>query len=308
MARCLVVAGRSFLGQHATARLRGAGHETLVTSRQAGPDIDCVCDLLQPFELDRFIVDSQPDWVISFAGAPRHDPDSTNRLHVEGTRNLLAAIQCHHPQARVILIGSAAEYGCVPDSRLPIDEACHPQPVSALGTSKLAQTRLAQDFAVQYELDIVSLRPFNVIGPGQPEYYLAGQLMRRLIAFRRSSQTDVITLASGDSTRDFVDVRDVADAVVSIVRDLPEERGQLRVFNVSTGQETTVRQLAAFVCEVAGGCRLVDVESQPSEIEIRRSCGDPRRIAQAVGWKPSVHWQDSIRDAWSLVQERAECL
>ncbi len=196
-----------------------------------------------------------------------------------------------------MLMGSAAEYGCVGEDQLPIGEDCQAGPRSQFGESKCAQTRVARDEAIRYGLDIVSLRPFNMIGPGQPEHYLAGSLIRRLLAQGQGGTRVAISVTNGSSTRDFVDVRDVADAVVDVVQKLPPHPGRVRVFNVCTGQETSVRQLAQHLCHIAGGCDVVDAENSSSE-EIDRSCGDPRKLEGAVGWRPSIDWQESVRDAW----------
>ncbi len=279
-------------------RLRHAGYEVLVTSRQAAPDVVRVCDLLQPRQLDELLADCQPDWVLSFAGIPRHDPDGAVKLHSNGTGHLLEATARHCPQARIILMGSAAEYGRVPEGRLPIREDFPPGPNSPLGQSKLAQTQIAQIAAIHWGLDIVSLRPFNIVGPGQPAHYLAGALIRRLVALRNAGRNEPISVASGDSTRDFIDVRDVADAIVSVVRGLPAETGRLRVFNVSTGQETSVRQLAKQICALAGGYELIDAQIPSSGGEIDRSCGDSRKLEDAVGWRALTGWRESLSDAW----------
>lgn len=297
LSRCLVVAGRSFLGRHVVPRLRHSGCEVLVTARRAGPDVFRVCDLLNPGDLEGLLADSRPDWVLSLAGVPRHDPDAAGHLHIEGTRNLLQAVIRERPQARLLLVGSAAEYGRVGGWQLPIDEDCPAGPRSGFGISKLAQTRIAQDEASRWGLDIVSLRPFNILGPGQPGHYLAGALIRRLAALPEGGAHQVLPVASGNSTRDFVDVRDVAEAVVGVVQRLPPRPGGVRIFNVCTGRETSVRELAQQLCVLAGGCDLIDVDA-PSSGEIDRSCGDPRKLGEAIGWRPAIDWQDSLRDAW----------
>lgn len=298
LTRCLVLAGRSFIGRHIVERLRRSGFEVMFTSRRSAPGVFRCCDLLNQPDVDDLIAETQPDWVLSLAGIPRHDPVGATRLHVDGTRHLLNAVERRCPAARIVLMGSAAEYGRVPASHLPIQEDCPSGTGSGFGALKFAQTQLAQDFAERRGLDVVSLRPFNVVGPGQPEHYLAGSLINRLRARKGGGGTEPITVANGNSTRDFVDVRDVADAAVAIVRLLPHQSGRLRVFNVCTGRETSVRQLAQYLCDLAGGCDLIDPEVSSSGLEIDRSSGDPKKLEHAVGWRPMISWQQSLDDAW----------
>ena len=117
----------------------------------------------------------RPDWVIQCAGATHcSDPSELYKLHVDGTRNVLSAVARFVPKAVVILLGSAAEYGPVAPEQLPIQEQQICKPATPFGASKLAQTQLAEAAAEEWGLRVLTVRPFNILGPGLPEHYFAG--------------------------------------------------------------------------------------------------------------------------------------
>ncbi len=107
----------------------------------------------------------------------------------------------------------------VAEQHLPVSEECVCQPATPFGQSKLAQTHLAQAAAAASGQKIVIVRPFNVIGPGLPDFYFAASLARRLRLLRSENAPigTAFEIFNPDSTRDFIDVRDVATAVTALL-------------------------------------------------------------------------------------------
>src|SRR5262249_52392082 len=135
------------------------------------------CDLTAPDQVEPLLARIQPDWIFQCAGATHtHDPNELYRLHVEGTLRLLGVVRRYVPAAPVVLIGSAAEYGPVPPKALPVREDYPAFPPSFFGASKLAQTQAAAAAAAEWQLGILVVRPFNVLGPGLPGHYFAAAL------------------------------------------------------------------------------------------------------------------------------------
>jgi GDP-4-dehydro-6-deoxy-D-mannose reductase len=214
---------------------------------------------------------------------------------VGGTLNVLKTAAELAPEATIVLFGSAAEYGSVPGEALPVSESQREAPTSFFGASKLAQTRLGLAAAAEWGLRIIVARPFNLIGPGLPDHYLAAALARRLRD--EGDREEPFAVANGCASRDFVDVRDVAEAVVLFAEREVARPGKGCVFNLASGQETTVLEVAEHLCRLAGRRRAVDLGAEPSRSGVSRSCGDARR-ARAVGWVPRIGWKQSLEDLW----------
>jgi nucleoside-diphosphate-sugar epimerase len=227
---------------------------------------------------------------------PRTEMD---RLHLDGTRNLLEAMVQHVPESVTVLFGSAAEYGEVAASDLPVREDYPARPESDFGKSKLAQLHLAEDIAAQRALRVLVVRPFNIVGPGLPDHYLPAALARRLrqeLTIRRNGPFPIV---NGHATRDWVDVRDVAEAVIVLLRQSVPAPGKVELYNIASGQETAVLEMAQKLCDLAGsGFTAVPAGTESSRSGIQRSCGDATRFRTAVGWQPRISWQESVTDLW----------
>jgi GDP-4-dehydro-6-deoxy-D-mannose reductase len=301
MTGALVFAGTSFIGRHLIDRLRREKVETTTTARRPAPGCQA-CDLTDFQETARVIAAARPRWVVQCAGATTVGTRAEmDHLHVEGTRNVLHAVANHVPEATVILFGSAAEYGNVPATALPVREDQPLQPRSAFGCSKLAQTQLAGEVAAALGLRVCLLRPFNVVGPGTPEHYLAGALAKRLQEGVAGDRSGAFAVNNAQATRDWVDVRDVAEAVVSLlVQDLPQA-GCMEVYNVATGIETTVLAVADALCRRSGRFQAVAGSDEPDRSGVLRSCGDWSRLGAATGWRPRISWQQSLADLWDAL-------
>jgi GDP-4-dehydro-6-deoxy-D-mannose reductase len=304
MHTALVIAGTSFVGRHLCDRLRTDGVPLRATSRIASAN-HLACDLTLPGQIDAIVDSLRPRWIFQCAGGTGTSDDATlQRLHVDATGTLLGAVRRHVPDAVVVLFGSAAEYGPVTADELPIREETPPRPTSAYGRSKLAQTRLAERYAAEHGLRVHVVRPFNLLGPGLGGQYFAAALVERLRALRRAGAAGSVPIANADATRDWVDVRDAVDAVVRLALDAPPVPGTMGLFNLATGVETTVLELADAVCRLAGDFHAVAGDVEPSRSAIARSVGDAARL-RATGWAPRIGWRNSVRDLWADATSKA---
>jgi GDP-4-dehydro-6-deoxy-D-mannose reductase len=299
MDRVLIVGGTSFVGRHLGRLLQGRGWDVLATCRGAArPPAVEVCDLICRQQVDALLQRARPAWVVDCAGATAGQPPADlYELHVHGTLNLLAAAAEHVPSAPLLLFGSAAEYGEVGPAALPVSEDQSPAPLSFFGASKLAQTEAGRVAAVAWGLRMLVVRPFNIIGPGLPDHYLAAALSKRVRA-QRETGDPVVPVANGKATRDWVDVRDVAQAVVGLMERAVPPVGALQVYNIASGIETPVLAVAQRLCACAGGLTAVDAGTAPSRSSISRSCGNASRLRAATGWQPTISWEQSIDALW----------
>lgn len=298
MRTALVLSGNSFVGRHVLGALPKHCRRVAATARRAQPGF-LRCDLTDSRQVEAAVKSVKPDWVIQCAGATAaHQRAEMNRLHIDGTLNLLRAVSRYAPKATTLLFGSAAEYGQVDAVSLPLSENHVPNPLSAFGQSKLAQFHLAQSTAMEWNLSVLIVRPFNILGPGLPEHYLAAGLGQRLREALAAQQRGDFPVANSEATRDWVDVRDVVSAVIGLLARASPPPGKWDLFNIATGQETTVLALAEKLCALAGGFTAIPGSNVSSRSGILRSCGDAMKLRQATGWRPRFSWQQSLAETW----------
>lgn len=293
----LVLAANSFVGKHLSTTLQRRGVTVVGTARKPNSSL-LECDMLNRTQVQKLIAGVQPDHIFACAAATGGSTSLTEQyaLHVTGTLHLLETLAALHPRTKVTIFGSAAEYGNVAVEHLPTAESAPTHPSSFFGASKLAQTHLAQQAARQWGLPIVVVRPFNILGPGLGKHYLASQLIARLRA--PSATSDELVVANGSCTRDFVDVRDVVDALAGLAASECHRPGTLGIFNIATGTETAVSDVAAFLSRLAGKGRVLASGAMDSRSGIDRSCGNAERLRVAIKWAPRFDWQRSLTDMW----------
>ncbi|MFF8731867.1 NAD-dependent epimerase/dehydratase family protein [Streptomyces sp. NPDC015171] len=295
--RILVLGGTGYLGRHVAERLRALpGAHVLAAGRSAtaGFGVDLAAD--RPERLARTLAAAAPDAVVNCAGATGGDSVTLAEVNARGPAVLCAALREAAPTARLVHLGSAAEYGPgTPD--LPVTESAPACPVTPYGATKLAGTLAVTSAA----LDAVVLRVGNPVGPGAPVAGLPG----RLAALLRAAGPDpeaVLRLGDLSAHRDFVDVRDVARAAefaVTTPAPLPP------VLNIGGGSAVPVRELAYGLARHAGfrGRLEEDTGGSARSAQVSWQCSDISAAAGALGWRPAHRLDDALAALWAATVE-----
>jgi nucleoside-diphosphate-sugar epimerase len=290
----LVVGAAGFIGRHVTAAARAVPDVRVIGMGRGSPPpafsnafqqdwlpLDLVG---RPGDLAARLRELRPDAVINCAGATTGSVPELVTMNVVATANLLDGLVASAIAARLVHIGSAAEYGAGP-AGLPVPESASPRPAGPYGISKLAGTQLVAAAAGAGNLDAVVLRVFNVLGPGMPESSVAGTAVRR-ITDAVASGKETIGMGPLDAVRDFVDIRDVADAVMA---SLVQARLDAPIVNIGSGTAHTARELVEALAGVLGFTGTITEDDEPSA----RSAPVPWQVAdvslarQVLGWQPA---------------------
>ena len=294
--RLLIIGASGFLGGHVRRRARAAGLDVVTAGRSPLPDsprhrlADLAAD--GPAAIAAMLADVAPEAVVNCAGATAGPPGALVAANIEGTYALVTAML--RSAARLVHLGSAAEYGRA-EPGVPVTEQIPATPAGMYGVTKLAGTRLV-GAAAAAGLDAVVLRVFNPVGPGAPVASLAGRLAAELR--RALAHGTEVRLGPLDAVRDFVDARDVADAVLAAVtaRSLPHT-----VLNVGSGRAVPVRAMVAELIAASGyrGTVHEDAPAQPRSPDIPWQQADISRAGNDLGWRPRRDLATSLGDLWA---------
>ncbi|WP_238164440.1 NAD-dependent epimerase/dehydratase family protein [Kribbella pittospori] len=287
--RVMVFGAGGFLGARICALLADRGVEHRGLSRSRG-EPHRLCDLatMHSYALDTQIGMYKPTVVINAAGATLGEPATLVRANVTAVEALLASVRDNASHARFVQLGSAAEYGGASHGTSQ-DEQGEPRPAGPYGLTKLAGSELVLR-AQRNGADAVVLRIFDVIGPGAPESTLTGRVIRDL----RGRQ--LIEVGSLDVWRDFVDVRDVAEAVVIVV--LTDVKVP-PVLNVGTGRAVLARDVAGQLFELSGQPARIVEDIHDGTPVVAWQQADTTLIGKHLGWSPKISLDQSLTDSWA---------
>ncbi|MFF8288574.1 NAD-dependent epimerase/dehydratase family protein [Streptomyces sp. NPDC016309] len=291
--RILVLGSTGYLGAHVTERLRAVeGVRPLLGGRSPGSDLVVDLATVRTGPLAEALAALAPDAVVNCAGAVGGDPVTLAEVNARGPAVLCAALRETVPGARLVHLGSAAEYGPGRPGE-PVTEDAPTRPVAPYGATKLAGTVAVTSSG----LDAVVLRVGNPVGPGAPAAGLPGGLARRLLRAGGDAEA-VVRLGDLSGYRDFVDVRDVARAVeLAVTRPGPVPP----VLNVGGGRAVPVRDLVHGLVRTAGFPGRVEEAGDGSarSAAVAWQCSDVSAARRALGWSPRFGLDDSVAALWA---------
>jgi UDP-glucose 4-epimerase len=219
---------------------------------------------------------------------------------VDATYDLLELCVAHKVE-KVIAASSASVYGMA--DRFPTDESHHSYDNRTLyGVAKTFLEGLLRSFHDMYRLPYVAFRYFNVYGPRMDIHGRYTEVMIRWMERIAAGQPPII-FGDGLQTMDFIHVRDVARAnVLGAKSDASDE-----VFNVASGTETSLRQLAGLLIDVMGGHGLTPVHQAERAVNpVSRRLADTAKARRALGFDASISLEAGLRElvAWWMSERR----
>ncbi|MFP5391355.1 MAG: NAD-dependent epimerase/dehydratase family protein [Gammaproteobacteria bacterium] len=237
MKTILVTGSTGALGRALAARIGQDARYRLLTAGR-GPGHDVHYDLRDAQAGAERIAAAGADCVIQLAAGFGNELPESYAQNVDAPRALLDAVQASGKRTRVVLVGSAAEYGVVEPTENPIRVDRVLKPVSVYGMTKAWQTQLAGVMAAR-GMDVVVARIFNLDGPGLAERLFAGRLQRQIERVRAGEQS-VIELGPLGATRDYISTAQAAEQLLAIADHAPSGS----IHHVASGTPTTMREYA----------------------------------------------------------------
>ena len=289
----LVIGGAGFIGSNLTNRLIELNHQVTVLDNLStgkkenlNPKAKFIkADIREQKQINPYF--KNVDGVFLLAALPKvqysiDHPVETNRNNIEGIINVLVA-GFKNKVKRIVYSSSCAVYGN--NSDLPLKENLKPDPLSPYALQKYAGEEYCRLFSNLHNLETVSLRYFNVYGPGMDDQSAYSSVIS--IFLKRSKQNKSLPVTGdGTITRDYVHVSDVIQA--NILAMDSKKTGQGETINIGGGRNRSVNELAKMI----GG----KIEYITPRIEIHDSLADISLAKKLLGWQPTIKLEQGVKE------------
>lgn len=216
--------------------------------------------------------------------------------NITGTLNVLLA--CRKFNCKLIHTSTSEVYGTA--LRVPIDESHPLQGQSPYSASKIGADKLVESFQRSFNVHAVTVRPFNTYGPGQSARAVIPTIISQALT------RDVVLLGNLETKRDFTFVDDTVNGFIKAAE---TEGVSGEVFNLGTGSEVTIGELASEIIQLIGRIVPIKIDEQrlrPENSEVMRLLSDNRKAKEVLGWYPEVSIHEGLKATVEWIEKNIE--
>lgn len=275
MSKVLIIGANGFVGPYLVQEFVKAGH---TVSGYDMPELN----ILDEKKLNEIINAKKPDYLINLAAISSvafswENPNLTIDVNLNGSLNILNAIQTNAPKCKVLLVGSSEEYA-LKDSPLNEDDPLNA--TNPYGISKIAQENFADLYRKKYGLNIICTRSFNHTGVGQKETFAIPSFCKQVVEIEKTEKPGKIYVGNLSAHRDISDVRDIAH----VYRMLLENENKYNLYNVGSGITHTMQEILDYIISLSSvTIEIIQDASRMRPVENPYICCDNTRIREYWG-------------------------
>ncbi|MBL8080152.1 MAG: GDP-mannose 4,6-dehydratase [Anaerolineales bacterium] len=249
-------------------------------------------DIMNRKDFSNALKVSKPDVVFHLAGLIKAEqPEMLYQANLFGTVSLFEGVLDVGQRPLILIAGSSSVYGSSLEGK-SINEKCRPHPVTSYAASKLAQEFAATRYFDAFQLPVMIVRMFNLLGPGQSPDLACSAFARQIALAEMHGHNEIVT---GDLTakRDFVDVRDAVRAFIGLT-----EKGLAgETYNVCSGRAVTIGKCLDEMLAMASRQFIVRKESSRIQLnDVSVQIGSARKLQKTTGWRPQYSLRQSLKD------------
>jgi GDP-4-dehydro-6-deoxy-D-mannose reductase len=265
-----------------------------------------VGDMSEPAAASGILSQARPDYIFHLAAqafVPQSwsDPWDTIANNVRAELNILQTLVDSGPRTKVLIAGSADEYGMIRPDELPVNETTPLRPYNPYAVSKVAQDLLGYQYFASHGLAVVRVRPFNHIGPRQSPAFVTSDFAKQIAEIELALREPKLRVGNLGARRDFTDVRDMVEAY-----HLALERGEPgEVYNLGAEQAYSIEQVLDMLLELTDAeIEVVQDTTRLRPTDVPVVVSDCSKFRQSTGWRATVSMEDSLRDILDYWRER----
>ncbi len=309
MKKALVIGAAGFVGKYLIRHLADdlgmevcatkLPHEYLEVEGAKVYDLD----ILSKDSITELLFSVRPDEIYHLAAQSSvslawKNPQLTIDVNIKGAVNMMDALRELFYKPRVVVVGSGEEYGHINAGDVPVKEGTLLRPGNMYAATKACQNMIGSIYAEAYDLELVMVRAFNHIGPGQLPTFVAADFCKQVAEIEKGLREPVMYVGNLSAKRDFTDVRDVVRAYALLAK--YGKAGE--TYNVGSGHAIEIREMLDII--ISRSTADIRVETDPAKlrpVDVPIIEADISRINGLCGWKPEIPIEktiDEILDEW----------
>ncbi|WP_018887660.1 GDP-mannose 4,6-dehydratase [Paenibacillus massiliensis] len=305
MKRALITGINGFVGQYLAKELESNGYEVWGSSRSDSLNFQNNANLITlQYGNKQKIVEAleaiQPT-VLFHLSALSSVAKSWNAIAETFETNLMATIELVEAvrsssianELKIVSVGSSEQYGLV--DKQPITEDAALNPLNPYGLSKLTMEKTLFLYQKLYDMNIVHVRPFNHIGPGQRLGFVVTDFVKQITDIEKGLARPFIGVGDLTARRDFTDVRDI----VKGYRLVSEVGIKGEAYNICSGVSVEIQSILDTLLSFAS--KQIEVYTDNEKIRpvnILEYYGDNSKLRNLTGWSPEIALEDSLKDIY----------
>ncbi len=307
MKKALITGASGFVGSHLAEYLVAQNisvtgfahpHHPIDNLKDVKNKINIIkIDILNKSLLEKYLEKENFDFIFHLAAfsSPSQsfkNPKETLENNIIGQLYLLESLAKNKSKSKVLIIGSADEYGEVKEEKLPINEETNFAPASPYAVSKVAQDMLGLQFFLHHKLHIVRVRSFNHIGPRQSKAFVVPAFASQIAELEKTNGGK-IKVGNLNSWRDFTDVRDIVRAyLLALQKGIPGE-----VYNIGSGKLFKIEEILKILLSFSKAkIEVIKDKSRIRLTEIQKSSCDFTKFKKQTGWEPIIPIAKTLSD------------
>ena len=289
--KTLIIGSSGFVGTSLKKMLEDNQRDIIGTYLKNGNDKEnnFFLDLKDFNSVNKLISKIKPDEIINLSGSMNKNFfDEILSTNIISSINLYESLLKNKINPKLISVSSSAQYG-IQNHKNPVRECDPRNPVNIYGISKMAQEKISNLYH-QKGLNIVTIVPFNLIGPGISANLLPGRIIKQ---FREilSKKKKKLVLGNSSTVRDYLDVDDFSRGLI-----LTLDKGiSGESYNLCSGIATEIRSMIElFKKSLKLESPVKFTENVSTDIDLPYQVGDNKKIYELCGWTPMIKLEDSI--------------
>ncbi|MGN0326798.1 MAG: GDP-mannose 4,6-dehydratase [Lachnospiraceae bacterium] len=312
MKKALVIGAAGFVGSYLIHHLHEECHMEVAATKlpreQLGelPAEVYDLDILNKNDIVELLFEVRPDYIFHLAAQSSvsvawNNPQLTIDVNIKGGVNVLDAVRELYYKPRILMIGSGEEYGHIRPGETPIPEDNRLNPGNIYAATKACQNMIGSIYSKAYDMEIVLVRAFNHIGPGQSSIFVVSDFCRQVAEIERGLREPVMYVGNLSAERDFTDVRDVVRAYVL----LAQHGVKGETYNVGRGKAVEIREILDMIISMSK-CD-IKVEIDPAKIrpvDVPIIEADITKLQQATGWQPDIPLEQTIEEVLNYWRQK----